>query len=421
MILPLTIRSSNTDTIFSCNGSLLAVPRVPARDDDGGLEGSLLHYLIAQRLVLELGATPPESGLVAPTLPKGYKLPAFSGWVVDWSVRWVRDNISTDWSLSVEVPVAYRYDLPRPVWVPVSEIVGPIPDDHEVKDGLVCIRYVIVSGHLDLLAQSPDGLSIHGGDWKTGPIGADPAESNWQAATYLGLAKRAWEETQAAKFSLCQPKIDEEETGIPRISTVEMTGEQLDAMNTALAEQICRALENRYETDSSPKACKWCPVAANRPWLCPSLRAEEDFMKAKLTPTILQELQAEPNDALLGDFVISGRTLKGPVESATEMLHERIAMRGYVDAGSGHRLTTTTRPGKYKLVNPEGAWGSVNRLIPDRVAQVVNYSKDRLVDEIAEAQGIPKSGKKDRTAEKVFKEEVACFMEQGETKLLVIT
>lgn len=420
MILPLTVRASNTDTVFSCNGSLLAVPRVPARDDNGGLEGQLLHFLIAQRLVLELKATPPEGGLVAPVLPKGYKLPAFSAWIVDWAVRWVRDNIPADWSLSVEVPVSYRYDLPRPVWVPVSEIIGPIPDDHEVKDGLVCIRYVNVSGHMDLLAQSPDGLSIHAGDWKTGPIGADPAESNWQVGTYLGLAKRAWEETVHALFSLCQPKVDEEETGIPRISTVEMTGEQLDAMNAALAEQVCRALENRYETDSGPKQCKWCPVAANRPWLCPSLQAEKDFMKAKLTPTILQELQAEPNDGLLGDFVISGRTLKGPVESATEMLHERIAKLGYVDSGSGHRLTTTTRPGKYKLVDPDGAWDGVNRLIPGRVAQVVNYSKDRLVDEIAAAQDIPKSGKKDRTAEKVFKEEVACFMEQGTTKILTI-
>lgn len=424
MNLPLTIRSSHSDTTFSCNGSLLAIPLVPERTDVAdAVEGSLLHFLIASRLVKEMGAVEPEGGLVAPTLPKGYKLAAFSAWIVDWAVGVVRESVPPDWSLSVEVPLAYRYELPRPVWVPVSEIVGPIPDDHEVKDGMVCIRYAILSGHMDWFAQSPDGRETIKGDWKTGQVGAEIAESNWQVASYEGLCKMAWEDTEKSQFLLAQPRIDEEASGIPRISTTKMTGAQLIAMNGELAEQINRALENRYETNSGQKQCKYCPVAAARPWLCPSLRAEEQFMKATLTPSILEELKAAPNDALLGDFVISGRTLAAPVKAATELLHERIEAQGYLDAGCGTRVTCTTRPGAYEVPDPIAFNEKVKELLPEeeRRVRASKYSMTDLKDEIAESRNIPKTSKRGESGASIFDAELRPLVNQGVSKILIFT
>lgn len=424
--LPIVIRSSHSGRRFSCNGSLLIEPLAGERESGAeSIEGQLLHFLIASRLVEELGATPPEGGLMSPTLPKSYKLPAFSAWIVDWGVRWVRENIPPDWSLMVEMPIAYRYELPRPVWVPVTEISGPIPDDHEVKDGMVRITYVIISGHKDVFALSPDCTQSHGMDWKTGPVGADPAEENWQLGTYLGLGKRGWPELALSKFSLGQPKIDEEASGIERVTTTELTGPQLDAMNIELAERANRALENRYETDSSARACRWCNVALLRPWNCPSLKGDLKYMKAKIDAGVLEAFRAKPNDAELGDFVIIGRTLAAPVKAATEVLYERLDAVGYVDAGCGNRLTDTTRPGAYEVPDPLALHEKVKELLPDeeRRVRASKYSMTDLKNEIAEARGIPKTSKNGESAASLFDAEIRSrgLVVQGTSRILVIT
>lgn len=424
MILPLTVRASSTGRTFGCHGSILAVPLVGKDEDEGGgNDGSLIHYLIAARCVQELGARAPEGGLVYPKLPTGYKLPAFSAWIVDWGFRWVQENIPADWALLVELPLAHRYELARPVWVPVIEITGPIPSDHEVKDGMVCIRYVILSGHLDVFGISPDGTQSKGVDWKTGPVGADPAEENWQAATYLGLGKMEWDTLRQSDFTLAQPMIDEEATGIDRLSTVEMSGDKLDRMNAVLVEEVNKALENRYETDSSPKNCRWCPVAKLKPYACPSLVAEETFMKANLTKESLAQLRDKPNDALLADFVISGRTLAGPVKAATEMIHERIELLGYVDAGCGHRLTVKTKGGAYKIPDPAAFMAQIRTDLgtDERIAACVKPSMDRLKDQIAVAKGIKRISKHGESAESVFEANYRPLVEQGVAKELVVT
>lgn len=422
MNLPITIRASSTDRRFTCHGSLLAESLVPAHeDDDSSTEGSLLHYLIAARAVSELGAAAPEGGLVSPNLPVHYKLPAFSAWIVDWGVRWIQENIPATWSLMVEEEIIYRYDLLRPVWVPVSEITGPIPAEFTVRGNLVLIDHVYISGHIDILGISPDGTKARAADWKTGNVGAEPAETNWQGGTYMGLLKRAWAELANVQFTLGQPRIDEEATGIPRISTATLDAAGLDRMNATLAEEVNKALEDRYTTDSSPKACRYCNVALTRPWECPSQQSE--LMKAKLTSENLEALAGPVHDGRLGDFCITGRTLTEPIKISTEMVHKRIDAQGYIDADCGTRITRKITKGDITVEMPNEFRDKVETLLPDRARQArcMSWSKTALVKELADARGIPQKSEKKDSATGLWDSELAPMTTQGEKRTLVLS
>lgn len=423
------LRSSSADRTFSCHGSLTAAPFIKERTDSReSQEGELIHYMIARRLVLELGATEPEGGLVAPNLPPDFKLTPFSSWIVDWAVELVRSEVPADWSLMVELPIAYEYALPRPVWIPAKELNGPIPEGAITRvrpDGEteVLVDRFILSGHMDWFALSPDGTESMAGDWKAGAVGTDPAENNWQVGCYLGLGKKGWPELVKSRFILAQPKIDEEATGIPRISRTTLNGPELDAMNLTLAEQMNQALEDRFTTDSSMKACRWCPVAIVRPWDCPSLQAEKEFMKAKLTDDWLERLRSEPNDGLLGDFVVSGRVLTAPIKAATELLHERLDKAGFVDAAGGTRITRTTRPGSYEVADPAAFNKKAEEVLPspERRALCYSWSMTELKDQIAADRGIHKNSKKGVSAADVFDAEFRAtgLVTQKESRILI--
>lgn len=421
MRLPLTVRASNANTVFECHGALLLSPRIVTSRRKDGDQGELLHYLIARRAVDELGASEPEGGLKPPSLGPDAKVPAFVAWIVDWGIRHIRDTIPADWSLMVEAGMAYRYDLPRPVWVPVSEIIGGIPADHLAQDGRVLISYVVVSGHQDILGISPCGKKSRTIDWKCGPVGADGAKDNWQGAVYLSLNHLAYDVKEAG-FYLAQPLIDEEATGIPRLSDVTLTETELAKMDLEIAEQINKALEDRYTTDSGIKQCKWCPVALYRAWECPSLRAEESFMKAQIESGLLERLSKEPNDSQLGDFVLSGRTLAGPVKEATELLHDRLDATGYVDAGCGKRITVKKQAGTIEIIDPVGYYIALKNTLPvERIALAVKPSKDRVIDQVAAALDLPKTSKQGNSATSWYEQNVKGFTEQGEKRILVVT
>lgn len=421
MRLPLTIRASNANTTFECHGALLLAPRITAPRRSDGDQGELLHYLIARRAIDELKAIEPEGGLKPPALGPNAKVPAFVAWILDWALRHIRETIPDDWSLMVEAGMAYRYELPRPVWVPVSEILGEIPDDHLVQDGCVLISYVIVSGHQDVLGISPCGKRSRTIDWKCGSVGADGAKDNWQGATYISLNHRAYD-VEEAGFYLAQPLIDEEATGIPRTSDVTLSGPQLAAMDTEIAEQINRALEDRYTTDSGVKQCRYCPVALARAWDCPSLKKEEAFMKAQIESGLLERLQAAPNDALLGDFVLSGRTLAAPVKEATELLYARLDAAGYVDAGCGKRITVKRQGGTIEITDPVAYYMALDAALPkERLALAVKPSKDRVIDQVAATLDLPKTSSKGKSATDWYDENVKQFTQQGEKRILVVS
>jgi len=426
MHLPLTFRASSADRTFECNGSILASPLVPQPpDSEDSLEGQVIHYEIARRTVAELGATPPEGGLVPPRIPKGYELPAFSKWIPDWALQCIREAVPPDWSLMVEVEIVETFALPRPVWVPVSELLSFSKSTVTPINGVPCVlvEEITLSGHLDWMAISPDGTQMRGGDWKSGRVGADAAEENWQASQYLLLAKSAWDSIASARFTLAQPRIDEE-NGIPRISHTELSGEELERLTALMVDRYNKALENRYETNSSEKACRYCPVALMRPWLCPSLVADNDFMKSKLTTAHLEQLRGENDYGKIADFVLTGRTLAKPVEAATELLKERVREQGYADSASGKRITIKKVGGRYSVIEGQEVafMENATTLLADksRLAKCVTYSLDALVDNVAEERNIPKTSKNDVSAKSCVDTLLKPLMVQATNEWLVI-
>jgi hypothetical protein len=255
-------------------------------------------------------------------------------------------------------------------------------------------------------------------------VGAEPAENNWQAGTYMGLKKLAYPALRKSRFILAQPRIDEEASGIPRISVTTLEGDQLDAMNATLAERVNAALENRYETDSGVRQCRYCPVAlSDRACHCPSLKADLQFMKANLTPEALAALAATPNDAQLADFVLTGRTLTNPVKDATDLLKTRIKAQGYVDSGSGSRITIKTTAGDISIPDPTAFRQKVEDVLPERERQdrCVSWAKGALINEIADARGIKKDSKEETSGREIWDLHLAPLVVQGQRETLVIS
>lgn len=377
-----TIRASEMDRVISCPGSLTLVPLVAPREGDDGLEGSLLHFFIAQRAVAELGAIPPEGGLASPVLPPGYKLSPFTAWIVDWAIRHLKDNVPAGWALFVELPLSYEYDR----W--------------------------ISSGHHDWFAISPDGAESIGGDWKAVIVAVDPAESNWQVASYLSLEKLAWPTLIKQVFHVCQPRLDPDD-GHERVSVVTLSGDETRAMVTTLDAHVCLSLDRPRSLDTGIKSCRFCSAALQ----CAGLIKHREFMKHELTDSELAAVKATPNDAILADWLVAGKTLAQPIEDACELASERIKANGSITASDGTTITQKIGKGAYKVLNAIGLWATLVELLSEeRRIRCMKFSMTSIKDEIAEELNVPKTGKAAVTAESVFDAKIRTHVEQGERR-----
>lgn len=408
-----TFRSSEMDRVLTCNGSITLTRLVAPREGDEGFEGVLLHHLIASRLIAEFGAIPPDGGLPPPQVPAGYKLPAFSAWIVDWAIRHVRDTIPADWSLMVEVPLAYEYQWREPKMLTVVEWIDgqPVVTTKEV-DGWTN------SGHIDVLGISPDGLRSHGIDWKTGRDPVDPAECNEQVNSYICLQKRAWESLTGCTFQIAQPRADED-AGFERVSTVELAGDRLERACAVLDQRVSAAMDNAMEVNSGRKQCRWCPAKLQ----CEAALADREFMKATLTKESLARVKKKPDDAVIGDWVITMRTLKAAAEEAENMLHERLDASGCVQAGCGTTITRKIQRGSYTVERPQEFMQAFRSILPSEgsLAKCFEPSMTRCKDEIAEVLGVNKTGGAPVTAETIFDAHLRPHTSQGERRVLVFT
>lgn len=387
MSLPV-IRCSNLDRTLLCPGSRTLVPLVRELARDDGDEGTFIHHAVAKRLIDELGAAPPDGGLKPASIPDNYKLPKGSEWIVEWCVRHVRDNVPSDWSLMVELPMAYEFEN----WV--------------------------LSGHHDVLAMSPDGTQTLGIDWKTVHVATDPAESNEQVGGYLTLQRRAWPELESAEFHIVQPRVMDE--NLQRVSKVKPSGGELDGLVASLDKRVNTALADNMTVSTGRTQCRWCPAKLQ----CPAMQAEIKLMKSTLTPQLLALITKEPNDTLLGDLIISGRTIQHALEDARKLLDERLDKQGYVDAGSGTRITRKTTRGSYDVPDPHAFYEALKTVLPEEKNRVegMSFSMTRIKDEIAKVMDIPKSSKNQPvTAETIFDGALRPLVTQGVKHTLIFS
>lgn len=377
------IRCSQLDQLFECNGSFTLQQLVAPVDREDSREGLYLHHATAARQVGELGATPPDGGLVGPALPATYKVPVHSDWMVDFFFRLICEEVPRNWALEVEVPLAYEFD-----------------------------RFIL-SGHQDAFAISPAGTQSMGFDWKTGYRAVDPADSNNQCLGYIVLQKRAYPMLKKARFTIAQPRANEED-GEQRVSTVVVEGDALDNAVTYLERRVNAALDNLGEVNSGPRQCRWCAAVLQ----CPAAIAERELMKIQLTPESLANIKREPSDATLADWIVSARIIEQGIKDAKELAHERIAACGSIMSRGGVSITQTEQGGSYTITDPVALYSALCATLPtNERAKVIDLSTTRLRDAIARVMNVPKTGKAATTAESVFTERFRPHMEQGKRRI----
>lgn len=376
-----SLRCSELDRVLSCPGSLTLVPRVAPRAGLEGAEGTALHFIAHKRMVDELKAIAPAD-FPEPVMPLTIR---FSEWIANHYFNLVQDTVPADWSLQVECALDYQF--PR----------------------------FSLTGHIDCVAISPDGSEAIGFDLKTGYDPVDVAEQNWQIMGYACLLLLNYDGLRKVTFYICQPRNDEDE-GNQRVSKVVVEGALLSAAPATLERHINTTLDQPMQLDSGKKQCRWCPVGLQ----CPALQKEQELMKHTLTVEEVERVKASPDDALLGDWIISMRTLRQPTEDAEELIKERLAANGYVDAGNGTRITVKTTGGSYTFPDKAAYYSALSEVCPDAAkrAKALKFSVTETRDLIAEVMQIPKTGKSAVTAQSVFDARFRPLVEQGERKVL---
>lgn len=384
-----TLRCSSLGRILSCPGSRTLEARVAPRVGDDGAEGTYLHHLAHSRMIAELGARG-ELGQ-EPSRPASVK---FSQWIADFYFNTVREMVPSDWSIEVEAALAYEY--------PASE-------------------NFILSGHIDCMAINPDCTEVIFFDLKTGYDPVDVAEDNWQIFGYASLILTAYPGLQKITAYIVQPRNDEDE-GFQRVSPpMVLKGERLAGLIPTLMQEVSRALSHSMELETGRKQCRWCPAVMQ----CPALRAEKDLMKITLTPEALARIEQTPSDSVLADWVVSMRTLRQPAADAEEMLKKRIEAAGFVDSGSGARITIKVEGGSYDFPDKPAYYRALREVMPDanedKIATAFKFSVTATKDLIADVMGVKKTGKGAITAEGIFDARFRPLVKQGERRKLVFS
>lgn len=380
------VRSSEMDRALACPASLLLTRRVKPREDSAeSNEGTMLHWMIADRLIREHGAYPPEDGLPPPSVPNGYTLPKPSRWIVDWAIRQVLEIVPSHWSILVEPEMEHSFAR----WTN--------------------------RGHADVIAFNPEGTESIGFDWKTGREPEDPADNNEQVLSYLCLKKLNWGSLQRGRFFIGQPRADED-GGFPRLSEVVLEGDALEQTPDILDARMQHSLDNPMLLNSGRKQCKYCPAKLS----CPAIQAERDHMKMTMTQAQLDQIKHEPDDRLIADWVLSGRVLGAAIEEAEKLAKLRIATTGGITASDGTQIAVKVGRGKYEVTDPEAFWEVTKELLPEELrARCARWSMTDLKDAIAEHMQIPVSGKGPMTAQGVFEAKCGGLVEQGERSTFV--
>lgn len=404
-----TVRCSSLDQLLECPGSRTLNERirtlraaaglVPDPDDSGPhtWAGNWCHWEAARRLIRDHGAICTQGLPEHPSnIPADFQPSDFDRWCVEYYVSKVLDYVGPDMAIEVENELCY--DL------------GPC----------------FLSGHQDLFAISFDGRRGVGADLKRGANPVDPAAQNWQMSGYTVLDKIAYPDLEHMTYLIIQPGIPETDV-TQRVSSMVLEGEELAMLPEFLAGRIVSALTSARSLSTGWRQCLYC-LAANT-YNCPALEAELEAMKMELTEAALEAVRIEPDNEKLGRWKIGQKLLTKHLESASDLLKERVAAAGgalVTEAGSfalrDHNLG--------RVIEPIEGW---NRLCdiaeahakPEAAYKCITISPPDVIETIAELTGLPKKTKskdpKVESAEKQFLAKFGDIAPMKSTKALVVT
>lgn len=379
-----TIRSSSSDRLLLCHGSITLEEIVAKRDSLEGADGTLIHDRIAFYLTRQFCALYPGGHIFS-----AKALPLNTEWIASFCVREVAEKVPDDWSLEVETGLSYLFDNFG------SEF--------------------ILSGHIDAMAISPDGSEAIAFDWKTVYNAVDVAECNEQALSYCALMKRAYPSLRKITFYIVQPRVDEE-MGFQRVSSVTM---QMDeALMGRFEKRILAALAQPMSLSTGPKQCRFCAAKLQ----CFALRGDAETMKMIMTEEQLASIKATPDDATLADWVLTAKTLEAAMDEAKEIAKERIAAKGFITARDGTNISVKETAGSYEIIDRDQFQKSLLSIIPaERLAHCTKPSMTEVKREIAAALDVPLSGKAAINATTVFDGKLRPFVEQGKRHILIFS
>lgn len=374
------VRCSNLPQLLSCGGSRTLQSIVRPVDGDQGHEGTCVHYKGALRVIAELGAEAPEGGMPPCAVPAGYRLPRPAEWMIGWWFNHVQHAYPSDWALAVELEQEFEFD-----------------------------RFILV-GHQDVHGVNRDATSCKGSDLKTGTKPVAPAPENDQCLGYLCQNALAYPSLDYNAFEICQPRLSEDD-GMQRVSLVELDKNGIQRCLSSLNDRVNAALDNPYLIQTGILQCAFCDAMLQ----CPAIRGDYELMKMLLTPEMIAKIQADPDDATLGDIAIAAKVLANPFDAAKDAIKARIATKGGVTASDGTRITARVTGGAYKVIDAPGLYAAIRETIKDeaRLANALSFPLGRLQDAVADEMGIPNSGRQPVTAEKVVEARLKPFMEQS--------
>lgn len=284
MLLNPEFRCSGLDRVITCHGARALDTRFPrtSKDSEVSVAGSRMHAVGAKRLIAA-GAIG-----VADPIYANDTLEGFDAWITEFWVSTVLDLVPTGWAIEVESEMSVEFS-----------------------------RFVL-SGHLDVLALSPDGTEAMILDLKTGYNPVDPADCNWQLAGYAALLRHTIPTIRRVKLVIVQPRNNPDE-GYERVSEADVDFGDTD-VSGLIEQELDAVLDDPCTFCTAKKACAYCPF----PLICPATIALKKAMKVTITKSAFDELTDEPTLDQLGEWVRDGKIIEKAVESAREKLKDTL-------------------------------------------------------------------------------------------------
>ena len=280
MLLKPEFRCSGLDRVITCHGACRLDARFPqiSKDSEVSVAGSRMHAVGAKRLIAA-GALG-----VADPIYANDTLEGFDAWITEFWVSTVLDLVPTGWAIEVESEMSVEF--PR----------------------------FFLTGHLDVLALSPDGTEAMIPDLKTGYNPVDPADCNWQLAGYAALLRHTIPTIRRVKLVIVQPRNNPDE-GYERVSTADVDFGDTD-VSGLIEQELNAVLDDPFTFCTAKKACAYCPF----PLSCPATQALKKAMKTTITKEAFDEIAETPTLEQLAEWARDGKIIEKAVDAARENL-----------------------------------------------------------------------------------------------------